>query len=86
MFYFSFDGSIIANEYEQSMNKTLTYCEKHTKMICKPEKYYKIYTKTKNEKEIKCAERFYGNIKPGFLPQAVDHFFVSFFAGILYAF
>lgn len=32
------------------------------------------------------AERFYGNIKPGFLPQAVDHFFVSFFAGILYAF
>ena len=54
MFYFSFDGSIIANEYEQSMNKTLTYCEKHTKMICKPEKYYKIYTKAKNEKEIKC--------------------------------
>ena len=54
MFYFSFDGSIIANEYEQSMNKTLTYCEKHTKMICKPDKYYKIYTKTKSKKEIKC--------------------------------
>ncbi len=32
MFYFSFDDSIIANEYEQSMNKTLTYCEKHTKI------------------------------------------------------
>ena len=54
MFYFSFDGSIIANEYEQSMNKTLTYCEKHTKMICKPDKYYKTYTKTKSEKEMKC--------------------------------
>ena len=46
MFYFSFDGFIIANEYEQSMNKTLTYCEKHTKMIWEQEKYYIIYTKT----------------------------------------